>query len=474
MTRRLIGPFNRVEGDLEVKVDITDGQVSQAWVSSPLYRGFEHILRGKPPRDALVFAPRICGICSVSQSVAAARAIAAAQNVVPPPNGKLAIDLTLAVENIADHVTHFYMFFMPDFCRETYRGEAWFDEAVRRFKALKGEAASPFLVARAEFMHMLGILAGKWPHTLSVQPGGSTRSVEAQEIVRLLIVLASFRRFLERHVYGTRLEDFAALPGSEALQAWGRAGHCDLQAFWTISENLKLDQLGKADSPLMSYGSFGIFAAGHFEEDKVRPLQTGAMTEDVSHSWMKQDVPLHPFDGVTLPDIDHAPGYTWCKAPRVAGQIMQVGAFPRQVVDGQPLASALWRAEGTNVRTRIIGRFIEIARLIPAMEGWVRSLRAGEPFCETAAVPDHADGIGLVEAARGSLGHWLKIRDGEIRNYQIVAPTTWNFSPRDAGGQPGPLEQALVGAPVRKGEEDPVSVQHIVRSFDPCMVCTVH
>jgi hydrogenase large subunit len=83
-------------------------------------------------------------------------------------------------------------------------------------------------------------------------------------------------------------------------------------------------------------------------------------------------------------------------------------------------------------------------------------------------------GAGLVEAARGGLGHWVRIHQGRIINYQIVAPTTWNFSPRDGAGVPGPLERALEGAPVRPGERSPVAVQHIVRSFDPCMVCTVH
>jgi hydrogenase large subunit len=80
----------------------------------------------------------------------------------------------------------------------------------------------------------------------------------------------------------------------------------------------------------------------------------------------------------------------------------------------------------------------------------------------------------MIEAARGALGHWLVVRQGRIANYQIVAPTSWNFSPRDAAGTPGALEAALVGAPVRPGETTPVAVQHVVRSFDPCMVCTVH
>lgn len=117
MTRLLIGPFNRVEGDLEVRLDLANGQVSQAWVNAPMYRGFEQILQGKHPMDAMVYVPRICGICSVTQSVAAARALAAACGVAPPPNGVLLTNLMLACENAADHLTHFYLFFMPDFTR---------------------------------------------------------------------------------------------------------------------------------------------------------------------------------------------------------------------------------------------------------------------------------------------------------------------------------------------------------------------
>jgi hydrogenase large subunit len=80
--------------------------------------------------------------------------------------------------------------------------------------------------------------------------------------------------------------------------------------------------------------------------------------------------------------------------------------------------------------------------------------------------------MGLTEAARGSRATGCGWKKAHPR-YQIIAPHTWNFSPRDAAGTPGPLEQALVGAP-RADETEPVSVQHIVRSFDPCMVCTVH
>jgi hydrogenase large subunit len=144
------------------------------------------------------------------------------------------------------------------------------------------------------------------------------------------------------------------------------------------------------------------------------------------------------------------------------------------MVDGHPLIQDLVAESGGNVRNRVIARLLELARVLIAMEHWVRAIRPGAPFCHSGTMPGEAEGVGLVEAARGSLGHWLRIHDGRILTYQIVAPTTWNFSPRDRNGVPGALEQALVGAPVRPGERSPIAVQHIVRSFDPCMVCTVH
>ena len=106
------------------------------------------------------------------------------------------------------------------------------------------------------------------------------------------------------------------------------------------------------------------------------------------------------------------------------------------------------------------------------MEDWLRAIEPGAPFCLPAPLPDNGHAVGLVEAARGSLGHWLSVKRGRIERYQIIAPTTWNFSPRDAAGTPGALEQALVGLPA--GDGVPPTVQHVVRSFDPCMVCTVH
>ncbi|HML28987.1 MAG TPA: nickel-dependent hydrogenase large subunit, partial [Hyphomicrobium sp.] len=189
-TRRIIaGPFNRVEGDLEIRLDIADGEVGAAYVNSPLFRGFEQILEGKDPRDALTIVPRICGICSVSQSIAAATALAAAQGIAPPPNGERVAAIIHAAENVADHLTHFHVFFMTDFARAVYANEPWHAEVVEKFKAKGGTLVGEAMAARSELLHIMGILAGKWPHTLSLQPGGVTKAPDQRDRVRLLAII---------------------------------------------------------------------------------------------------------------------------------------------------------------------------------------------------------------------------------------------------------------------------------------------
>ncbi len=475
MTRIIVGPFNRVEGDLEVTLEVKDGVVAEAWAGSPLYRGFEQILRGKHPMDALMFAPRICGICSVSQSVAAAAALADAMGLAPAPNGRITRNLAHGVENIADHFTHFYLFFMPDFARTEYAGRAWHARAAGRFRAVQGSAASFALPARAAFLTAMGTLAGKWPHTLAVQPGGAARALEASEKIRLFGLLRDFRRHVETTLFNDALEAVAALDSGAALARWAaEKTRGDFGAFLEIAEDMQLELLGRGVDRYLSYGNYpqekSQFLRGGVWDGKLHALDAQAIAEDVSHAWLDGET-RHPAQGVTRPQDEKAAGYTWCKAPRLAGLPMETGALARQVVSGHALARDLVAQGGGNVKSRVVARLLEIAVILPEMEKWVQQLVPGEPFCTQGELPREGAGAGLVEAARGSLGHWISVEDGRIANYQIISPTTWNFSPRDEEGTPGPLEQALVGTPAGEGN---VAVQHVVRSFDPCMVCTVH
>ena len=480
MTRLVVGPFNRVEGDLEVTLEVEGGVVRSARVCAPMYRGFEQILLGKKALDALTLVPRVCGICSVAQSAAAARALASAMGLTAPENGRLASDLARATESAADHLAHFYLFFMPDFAREAYARRPWFEAIRARFQAVKGSAAAEALDARARLLDLMGLLAGKWPHTLALQPGGTSRAVHRHEKIQLLVALRAFRAFLEERLFGDALERVAAIDGAAALEAWRGArppGAGDLRAFLAVAAELGLERFGRAHDVFLSFGAFGPeaspwLAPGVFDGE-LRPLEPAAIREDVSHAWLAGDDARHPSRGVTRPAPDKAGAYTWCKAPRLGGRVVEVGALARQVVAGHPLARDLVARGGGNVLSRVVGRLLELARMVPEMERWVGQLAPNEPFYAAAAPPEDAMGMGLVEAARGGLGHWIEVRGGRIQGYQIVAPTTWNFSPRDAEGRPGPLEQALAGLPSGDAETA-LLVQHVVRSFDPCMVCTVH
>jgi len=480
--RRLrVGPFNRVEGDLEVTLDVADGRVRSAEVSASLYRGFENLLLGRDPLDALVLVPRICGICSVSQSAAAAAALAAAAGLTTPANGRLAKNLIQCCENLVDHLTHFYCFFMPDFARDAYAVQPWHAAVDARFRAQRGSALADWLPARADFLRVVAYLAGKWPHTLALQPGGTTRALTPTEKVRLAAVLREFRSFVETTLFADSLENFTALTSAEELIAWAETHDGDFAHFVRIAGTLGLDRIGRAGDRFLAVGAYADADGPHFPagvwDGAVRPFDPAAVAEDASHAWLAGETPLSPQFGETRPladPQDKAAAYSWCKAPRYAGTVVETGALARQLLAGQSLAADFVATGGGSVLARIAARMIEVARLLPQMETWLREIVPGDPFCNEWRTPEQGQGIGLVEAARGALGHWLTIERGRIAGYQIVAPTTWNFSPRDANGRPGALEQALVGLPVGDGETSPLLVQHVVRSFDPCMVCTVH
>jgi hydrogenase large subunit len=115
---------------------------------------------------------------------------------------------------------------------------------------------------------------------------------------------------------------------------------------------------------------------------------------------------------------------------------------------------------------RIAARAEETKLVADAMEKWIGQLKPGAPSWAKVEIPTEAEGFGLTEAPRGALGHWISIKDQKIDNYQVVAATIWNACPRDDKGLLGPLEQALIGTPVRD-IKNPFNIVRVVRAFDP-------
>ena len=306
--------------------------------------------------------------------------------------------------------------------------------------------------------------------------------------MRLLAGLREMRAFLEQTLFGAALEEVAALDSVAALQrCCARTPGSDLALFIEIAADAQLLDMGQGPGRYLSFGAYPGFDGRHVLAQGVwdatlrqrLSLDPTQISEDMRHAWLSEGQsgqPLHPLEGLTQVQPDKDGAYTWNKAPRLGGQVVETGAIARQLVDGQPLIHALVLTHGGTVYTRVLARLLEVARILPLMEQWLMALQPRAPYHQVQALPAQAQGSGLSEAARGALGHWLRIDNGRIASYQIIAPTSWNFSPRDAAGTPGALESALLGARIDSslGRGQSVAVQHIVRSFDPCMVCTVH
>jgi hydrogenase large subunit len=126
-----------------------------------------------------------------------------------------------------------------------------------------------------------------------------------------------------------------------------------------------------------------------------------------------------------------------------------------------------------SVMGRHLARAIECKIVADELQDMIMQVNLEEPVCAEHEIPEEAEGMGLWCAARGALGHWIEIKNGMIARYQAVVPTTWNASPKDDSGTPGPMEKAMIGTEV-EDTNNPFELVRIVRSFDPCIACAVH
>ncbi len=243
---------------------------------------------------------------------------------------------------------------------------------------------------------------------------------------------------------------------------------------------------------------------------KVHPVDHEKIMEYVTHSWYEykegDSVPKHPWDGETnykytgpKPPYEHLNTdgkYSWLKAPRYDDMPMEVGPLARMLVayasghkriqevinlvlkklnvGPEALFSTLGRTAARGVETLVTAEMLTvwIEQLIENIKRGDFRVHDGSKW-DPSTWPKEAQGYGFHEAPRGALGHWVRIKDRKIANYQCVVPSTWNGSPRDAKGQRGPYESALVGTPV-KDPNQPIEILRTIHSFDPCMACAVH
>lgn len=327
-----------------------------------------------------------------------------------------------------------------------------FDAAATQ--RLVGNYASA-LAVRRQAHEMGAILAGKLPQTSAFEYGGTSIVPKPELVSRFRAYLDGIIGFID----GTYLPDV------------------DLLA----STYPDYFQIGKGYGNLLSFGAFDLTANGSTKllargraeggtkggNQKATSIDVGAITEQGKYSWYNDSSSgLHPSAGTTQPNPDKVGAYSWLKAPRYTGQPYEVGPLARMWVSGD-------YRNGISVMDRHKARALEARKLAYAMRDWLGQLSYTGGVFNNQSVPSSGSGAGLTEAPRGALGHWLKVSSQKIAGYQILSPTCWNFSPRDNAGNPGPLEKALEGTPVKDGSQ-PIEVLRVIQSYDPCLACAVH
>lgn len=551
--RVVVDPITRIEGHLRIEVVVDDNNVvREAYSGSTLWRGIETILRGRDPRDAGFMTQRICGVCTFSHYRAGIVAVENALGITPPLNALLTRTLMSNALFLHDHIVHFYHLHALDwvdivsalsadpkaasqeafkFCDYPFAcGEDQLklvQDRVKKFveKGNLGPFANAYyghptyhltpeqnLIALSHYLECLriqrvaaqamAIFGGKNPHPQSLTVGGVTCVMDILSPARLGEYMVKFQEvaeFVNRAYY------------PDLLMAGGAYA----------KEPSVLSDVGVAN--LFTYKEFQ-YSANEFLFDsgiilngdlsKIHDLDESKITEEATHSWYKNDAPLHPYDGeqepnytgfvdgenidgkgeiVTTKVFDTKGKYSWIKAPRYDGMPMQVGPLANIVVNfakgnkfvvpvvekflkdtGLPLEAVLSTLGRT--ATRMIEAKVIADNGLLAFNNLIANIKSGDTqTCAKYVIDKDKEYRGryMGHVPRGVLSHWCRIKNGVIENWQAVVPSTWNASPKDSKGQMATYEACLVGMKITDLKQ-PLEIIRKIHSYDPCIACAVH
>lgn len=499
MAKRIIKmDMNRVEGDLEIKIEVDGNTVTDAWCVGTMYRGYEQILVGRDPKDALVITPRICGICSTSQLYAATSALEVAFQSPLAPNGTRIRNLCLMAEAVMSDARHTFLMFAPDFCNPAYRSHPLYTEALDLFEPpFKGRIARETVHHSKQILGVVIAFGGQWPHATYMVPGGVTCRLTPESLATCLTAIDTYVHWYEQTVLGCHFERWLRIGTMADFFAWLDENEAHQRSavgvFTRFGRSLGLHQTGRGTPNLLSAGCYYdperwqppftdrqcLEPAGFYDgqKDRIEPFDQRQIAEHVRYSWFIDYIDgRHPWEGETQPDYQpDGDRYTYAKAPRYQNRVAQLGPLAELVIAGDPLLTSFFQAEGANTWLRQFTRLSRPVSLLQQMRRTITELQQqlNEPTFIKSAPESEGEGCGLINASRGSLGHWVKIKNGKIANYQVITPTSWNGSPRDSAGRRGHWEESFIGLEI-KDLDNPIELCHIVRSHDACLVCTVH
>ena len=551
MSKRIvIDPVTRIEGHLRIDVEVDGGVVRNSWSSGQMWRGIELILKGRDPREAWLYAQRICGVCTTVHAITSVRAVENAIGLEIPLNAQLIRNLILIAHGLHDHIVHFYHLSALDWvdvvsalsadpAKASKIGEdlsPWPRNSRRELEAVKARlkalvdsgqlgifengywghpamklppevnllAVSHYLQAldyQRKANQVVTILGSKTPNIQNLAVGGVANAINLDNQATLnmtkLYAIRDLLAEVQTFVQQVYLPDVLAIGSMYPEWLGYGAGVTNYMAV----PDLPLDAAATTfdlpggtlfNADLGTFTPMTTWKDAAFEERVV---------ESIAHSWYDGDWTRRPYDGETVPkytDFQDDGKYSWIKAPRYQGKPMQVGPLAQTLMgyaSGHPLFTKYVNSSLDTISSlvgkklspavvhstlgRTLARAIRCAVLSDqSLDHWQRlaeNIGKGDTtiFNPPTFPKGEQRGFGVHEAPRGTLSHWVVIKDGKIDNYQAVVPSTWNAGPRDSQGQMGPYEASLVGNPVVDAEQ-PLEVIRTVHSFDPCIACAIH
>jgi len=515
MSKVVIDPLTRIEGHMKVELDVDDTthKVTAAKCSATLFRGFETIVLNRDPRDCAPILSAICGVCHSDHHLNSVRAVENAAGMIEytnnyanektslPKNAVLARNIVQGADWSYSHAAHLLALAGPDYHLYGLLDALKQSVVVNNYADLLKWVVIP---AQAYMHQIITLWGGKAPHQRGAVPGGNPVRPTADVITQTKAKLSDFRKILDivaPILWNYLTADAATLAGLGV----GNGNFVSMGAFQDPTTSAGTDNM-----PLVE--PRGVILSPSTTPDPFDPTK---ITEDTTLSWYNQPASV-PFIGeqTPVPDMTKPGAYSWGKSPRYNGVAAEVGPLSRVYVAGiypelgkvingiLPAVPGLPLNPKGSVFDRMVARALELVALIGSnnttknlqvlgqslnlslvdvltalglptnglMDSWLDAMEVGAPSYTPYTGTTDSEGIGLWEAPRGSLIHWLRIKSGKVDDYQVIAPTTWNVTPN------GPLEGALVGTPVGQTGtvEDLRPAAYVVRSFDLCLACTVH
>lgn len=439
-------PVTRISGLLSVDVRIGANRcIEDANCRGEQFRGYEAILGNRKITDAVYLTQRVCGICSMAHGYTAARLVEQIYGVTPSDETLILQQLMLGAEFLQNHIRHFYLLALPDYLPDNaLPGFAGCCDC--RFSPEQSQSLTEHYFTSMDYSRkchdMLAVFGGKIPHQHGLVPEGVAVAPTADRKMQFLSLLQEVRDFLRQTMLPDALQLAEAYPD-----------------YFTI---------GTRPPTFISYGVFdprfgGHFSPGVYDGQQVLPVVAEAIQESIAFSWFERST-----EGVVRPAPNKPEAYSWAKAPRYYGLALEGGPLARKVIRNGP--GSCYPA-GTIQRH--LARAEEACLIADWMGDWLQTLPEQGRYISPLIDVTKTKAIQMNDAPRGALLHAMETSADEIAFYDIITPTTWNFSPKDDHGKPGPAEEALMGTVVQD-PANPIEIGRIIRAFDPCITCGTH